>query len=79
MSSLLVISDTTRAIRMVAVTSKWQEVLMTDKEKIEGLVSEGMCLDNKEAYFFLIDSGEYEDDGTADDLFNSEFLERYPA
>jgi hypothetical protein len=52
---------------------------MTDKEKIESLVSEGMCLDNKEAYFFLIDSGEYEDDGTADDLFNSEFLERYPA
>lgn len=51
---------------------------MTDRENIEALVSEGGYT-RREAYFLLIDAGEWQDDETADDLFTPEFLERYPS
>lgn len=51
---------------------------LTDRKMVIALVKE-MGLSKKDAYFMLIDAGEWQDDGTADDLFTVEFLETYPA
>lgn len=37
---------------------------LTDEAKIAALVDAGFCTDRAEAYWFLVDAGEYEGDGT---------------
>lgn len=50
---------------------------LTDKQKVEALRDE-MGYSNEEAYFFLIDAGEWKDDETGDELFSPEFLDEFP-